>query len=533
MGRTAASAGPGRWESGFLMAGPIGGDDEGGAAAPPAIWPYLLACASAALWIDFGSIHRGQHSDALLHVLNSLLRWTPFMWEQDRFGMLVPLLARPIRHPLANLLFQDFLTVSCGLATFFLLARYAIRDASYPAAAALGASGFLALTPPFYRFDFLVNAAYLEIGLALALGALILLEPGAAGVSWPRRLGALGLMATAHWVNCATALLLGPLVLLRGLLGLEPARLTTSGPPPDRLRELARRAWRSETGQALLVLGIGYEIGQWLMMLTPFRPTNLAALPMAEWPRTWWRMAKVSWADLAPPLWPAALALEAAVGLAGLLRPGRRGTAGMRRGVAALLMTAVALALLMGTRLWVKINAYGIRFLFPSALLAQTAVAATAVAAVGGTARRPSRVWGPIVAGAVLLASGAWSYGRPSLAGVRRDIDYRCGALTDDLLASGCTHLAGDYWTVWAAVFHANLELYERGESRTLWGVTERSSPTFPLWKSMPMASRRAGVPLGDGVGEHMLRSFQFPPVEEVEVRPTIRVLRPIPRPLP
>src|SRR5262249_6518835 len=124
-----------------------------------------------------------------------------------------------------------------------------------------------------------------------------------------------------------------------------------------------------------------------------------------------------------------------------------------------------------------------------------------------------------------------WSYGWPSFAGVRRDIDLRCGGLTDDLLASGCTHLAGDYWTVWAAVFHANLELHERGESRTLWGVTERATPTYQLWKKTPMASRLAGVPVSDGLGEHMLRSFQFPALEEVEVRPTIRVLRPAPPP--
>jgi hypothetical protein len=44
----------------------------------------------AALWIDFGSIHRLHHADSLIPTLMSLIRWQPFFWEQDRFGMLIP-----------------------------------------------------------------------------------------------------------------------------------------------------------------------------------------------------------------------------------------------------------------------------------------------------------------------------------------------------------------------------------------------------------------------------------------------------------
>lgn len=515
------------------------GDPEATEAAPPALGPYLLACAAAALWIDFGSIHRDQHSDSTLHVLNSLYCWTPFMWEQDRFGMLVPLLATPLRHPMANLLFQVFATTFCGLAVFFLLARYAIRDASYPAVGTLGAAAFLALTPHYYRFDYLVNAAYYAIGLVLALGGLILLEPGPVSASWRRRLGALGLVATAHWVNCATALILGPFVLIRGALDLGPSarRLgpllrRSSVPLRERLREPSRRAWRSEAVRALVVLGVGYAIGQQLTWLVSCRPTDLTALPAWEWPRSWWGLARESWLALWPPLWPAALALEAVAAVVGSIRSGRRGTAEVRRAALAMLATAVVLALLMGTRVWVKINVYAFRYLFPSALLAQTAVASLAVSAIGGaTARRWARAWSPVVATAVLLAASAWSYGRPSLAGVRRDVDRRCGALTEDLLDSGCTFLAGDYWAVWIAVFHANLALRERGESRMIWGVTERASPSFRLWKGTPMDRRLVGIPVGDGHGERWLQSFQFPALREVEVRPTIRVLRPVPPP--
>jgi hypothetical protein len=68
------------------------------------LWPYLLLCAGVALVVTLGDFHRGHTADTLLPILVSLQRWTPFFWEQDRIGMLVPLLTLQLRHPLLNLL---------------------------------------------------------------------------------------------------------------------------------------------------------------------------------------------------------------------------------------------------------------------------------------------------------------------------------------------------------------------------------------------------------------------------------------------
>ena len=103
-----------------------------------------------------------------------------------------------------------------------------------------------------------------------------------------------------------------------------------------------------------------------------------------------------------------------------------------------LVATAVALWLLMGTRYWIKINDYSFRYLFPSLLLVQAAVAGMAVSGLGLAlpARRGAGVGFVAIASAVLLAAGAWSYGPPSVAGVRRDLDARFGGFTADLLAA-------------------------------------------------------------------------------------------------
>ena len=71
----------------------------------------MVLAALLAVWIDLSPIHRFHNSDSLIPVLMSLDRWTPFYWEQNRFGMLVPLLALPFRDPFANLLVQEVETV--------------------------------------------------------------------------------------------------------------------------------------------------------------------------------------------------------------------------------------------------------------------------------------------------------------------------------------------------------------------------------------------------------------------------------------
>src|SRR5262245_19274452 len=98
----------------------------------PPLWPSLAACAAAAVILDLGGLHRLHHGDSLLPVLVSLQHWTPFYWEQDRIGMLLPLLAMPIRDPLTNLLIQDGAAIFCGLAAAVLLARWAVGGVGWP-----------------------------------------------------------------------------------------------------------------------------------------------------------------------------------------------------------------------------------------------------------------------------------------------------------------------------------------------------------------------------------------------------------------
>jgi hypothetical protein len=79
---------------------------------------------------------------------------------------------------------------------------------------------------------------------------------------------------------------------------------------------------------------------------------------------------------------------------------------------------------------------------------------------------------------------------------------------------------------VWPSVFHANLVLRERGEHRTLWGVTFRAQPASTLWWSTPLDRRIVAIPLHDPYGDNWLLAFGMPYFRDVEAKATVRVLR-------
>jgi hypothetical protein len=496
----------------------------------PGIGLYLFFCALAALWIDLGSLHRWHNGDSLMPVLVSLQYWTPFQWELDRHGMLVPLLALPVAHPLANLLVQGFLDVFCGLAAFFLLARYILRDSVDPLAGALGATAFLILAPAPYRFEYFMDVSY-GVWLTLGLGGLLVAEPepGVGARTWGRRLVALVLIILAHWVYGATVLYLGTLVVFRTLFAgrfrLQGVRrLKRDSFANARLAVAAGRILRSAPAQAILLLVAGFLAGMALTKLSIHHPTTFARIPPRGWPHAWTRMVEQTWLALAPGTWLGVLTTVAVLAVVVNLVCAAPGSTIPWREAAALLSTALLVALYMGTRLWLKLNDYAPRYLLPSLILVQAALSILIVKPLGGTilARARSRL--PAVVAALLLLGVAPSSGVPSLRRVRTDLD-RLSVVTPDVLATGCTHIAGDYWTVWPAVFHVNLTLRERGESRTVWGVTYGAQPTSMVWRTIPQDKRCVCIPVNDPYGDNWLISFGFSRFRDVQRRPTVRVL--------
>ncbi len=526
-------------------------------ARTPPLWPYLVLCAGVAVMVSLGDFHRGHHGDTLLPILVSLQRWTPFFWEQDRIGMLVPLLTIPLQNPFLNLLAQEALNIFAALAAMFLLARYMLRDGTYPLAGTLSAVACLPLAPVTWFFGF--AASFFGVWLALGLGGLVLAETRhEAPTAWWRSLLALGLMVLAHWVFSATALVLGPLVVARFLLfreGWWHWRLSGQRHPTRPYRLWIHRLLAAEVSRQLLLLGLGFALGiVFLRLAAPPFHTDLRALRPTQWPDTCRRLLNNVWGCLAPHHWPYFLFGTAVASLLPLGVVTERRQAGVAwRSAIALGGVAAVYFLFMSTRRWVHVNDCDGRYAFPSLFLLQGALAIVAVGPLAAAKRRkeetengrngesaihrasvavsPRRRFAvfPIAgAAALLLLAALSSYHSPSLHKVRRDLDQTLGNHTADILAAGCTHVAGDYWKVWPAVFHANLVLHEQGESRRVWGLSQRGSATRAQWEHLPLEDIRVAVPIEDRQkAETWLQTFHFPPLVVVERRPTIYVLRP------
>jgi hypothetical protein len=487
----------------------------------------LAALVAAAALVDLGALHRLEYADAIVPVLVSLQRWTPFYWDQERYGMLVPLLAVPVRDPLWNLLLQRFLLALAGLGAVVLLARHVLPGRDGPLAGALAAAGLLAVAPAPWLFQYLFDQPY-GLSLALALAGLAVAEPSPAGPrpgeeapgeDQPRAggrrpagraaAGAL-LVVAAHWVNAAVGILLLALAVARAGAG----RLAGDAGAAERLRR-----------DAVLLAG-GLAAGQAIARLASAAPSlrlAMAPLPPRSLPAAWAALFANAWREAGP--WPAWLAVAALAGAALLARTSRRDLRGALLRAAALVAAALAYGLCVGSLRWVEENAFPGRYLAPSAILVHLAAASLLAAPLA----RMRRAAGPAAAAALALlpVAALAAAGPPSLRRVRADLDAAAGGLTADLLAARCEVLAGEYWTVWPAVWHAALVHRERRDGDRLHGLTHRATPTVAAWwdrRDGIRICRRAGE---EAAADRWLRDFRLPPMRAVERAGAVEVLAP------
>jgi hypothetical protein len=403
-----------------------------------------------ALWMALGDFHKNHNGDSIILSLISQQHWTPYFWGSNRYGMLVPLLAKPFQDPLANLIVIVFVGTLSGLACSFVLMKYFFPESElWYAAAALQNIWLLALTTASAQFDWFVVQCY-GVSLLLGFTSLILLDKR-------RFWSALFLLLVTHWVNSAALVVLLPLLLLHHLL-------------EHRLRDLF---------QSVIVLGVSAAVGIVAMRLAPYKDTNTGLLPAQLWPDGWGELLQMTHRLIVPNatvlLWmivPSLLCLS-------LLLFGWSGRHAVQVAFG-LCLIGIAYWLFSGALVWVKMSIYYPRYVYISLLLFSLALSIVIVAVLDRFVR--GNRWVGIVFTGVMFIAAAAIYGTPSIAKVHKDIDDKYGRLTPDILASGVELISGDYWMVWPAVFHADLILYERGEDRRIYGLSYRYQSTFSKW---------------------------------------------------
>jgi hypothetical protein len=209
--------------------------------------------------MGLGTLHDSQHADSLLTVLISTQRWTPFFWGQDRFGMLVPLLAMPIRHPLGNMLVQGWIMTVAALAAPFVMARFLVgRDGAWMAIGACTNTLFLLAATPAVQFDWLVTQPY-ALSISLGFAALVVAD---GDERRNRSFAALVLLVFACWVNIGIVV---PLAIAAAISALRPVRLLVLQTVAASLASLAATYLASAH-------------------------TVTALAPPGKWPNGWWQL---------------------------------------------------------------------------------------------------------------------------------------------------------------------------------------------------------------------------------------------------
>jgi hypothetical protein len=439
----------------------------------------FAAVAALAAWLDFSRLQQLHHADSLVPVLSGLTAWTPFFWGQDRFGMLISLLALPVRDPLAHLLLHGFLVIGLSCWGLILLVRILLPEAfPWAPAAALLLGLLLLLAPPDQRFNILWVQPY-TLSFSLGLSAVALLRrPGAM-----RLAAAAVLYLAAAWVNVAVGVVVAPLVAWRALF-VDGGR---SG--------LAR--WRSLLLNAAL-LAAATVCSTKLSKAVTLPHTPMDILPSAVWPTAVRELLASASNDPQVHGWVLVAVVCALGGLCFLAHARVRAEARPALVAAAgLALTALVPFAAAATSRWVAVNGFSLRYLTPSLLLleASCCLLATLPLLALPTEFRSRLAW---LSAAFVGLCVLVTVGPPSRAAVVQAFESRWGDAARNVIASRATHVTGDYWQVWPTVLYADMLLGTAGRHDWPYGITDRSIAT--LEKARAVAQPRVVVLEGRGM---------------------------------
>lgn len=437
-----------------------------------------LAAAVLAVWMDLSPLHAHHTADSFIPVLSGLYLWEPFFWKQNRFGSLLPLLSLWLDAPFANLLFQVGLRLFAVASAFFLLARTVVPRLYWPAVGALTLALWIGAKD--VKAHAFVQMQPYGQAIALSLAGVALLE----GKGRWRTLAGLVLIGLGFWVSATTLFWLFPLVWIRGWL--KDGTFFPGG--------------RTRLILASLVAAFGLSMA--LSWSWKYKATAFGAARPEVWPGAWSTLLSRSIDYLSPAL---------AVAGAGLLLVGaRRSRTALSAGLCLLVMAFADLGV-MGLTEWAAVNRWSLRYVTVELLaLGMLAPALLLILLLEGRPARWQRTANVLML-VLLLGVAALRYGAPSTGRARAALDVH-GKATDEILASGATHLLGGYWRVWPAVFHANMVRWERGETTPVWGVTIRSVSTDRLWRPSDWNGARIAVLEGnERAAEDIRRAASLP----------------------
>ncbi len=450
------------------------------------------------------------------------------------------------------MLAQAGMNIFVCLAGFFLVGCYTAGRRLGIAAGTVGAILFLAFLPAIQQFAYLVTVHHFGTSSAIGMAGLILVDRWSLSNSRITLTAAALCLVAAHWINPGLALALGPLLLVRRMC-FSPLSAALADEPHPRAAVVpaarqgavgndrrAPRSWQATAAGWLRIAGPGRaERTALILVVVSLAASVIHSRTVSDrqayrflWPADWLSTSIFLWQnryDDFDARWFHAVDATALAGLATLvLRSGRRAARVSLPLAAGLLVAAAAQFAFMGSIDHVR-SGHCTRYTMMAIFFWQAALVGFAVVQVAAVIR-----WTPlanalprVLALAVPLAA-ALVYGRPGPDVVRAQIDATMGRYTDDILAARCTHVTGDYWRAWPAMFHANLRLAEADSPCRVWAISHRSRATQKYWQAVPLSEMRVAEIIGDErPSAQFLAHYHAPPLVPCGQVGLIRVLRP------
>ena len=377
-----------------------------------------ITVAIIGIWF-MGDFHSMHDSDSVIHSLNSLYRWTVFVWEYDHVGQLLSLLTRVITRPYWNVL-----AISTLSSLLFLIGLALWASLISPITFAESSLWVALLIPVVLTKHTVFQLASHSItsGAALFFSGWYVFALQRYLHARPGQMLVAALFGSAFLATYLSKVAFIPI-----------ATVTVGRPPP----------WRNivAIGACLVLALFCYQL---LEQASPFKKDYtlyLASLPIAL-PRlldSWGTKVMTGIAWLATPV------------VMMLYRPTRHNPLFLALCVGVLIQT-----LIIACSRWAALNGYDGHYLFDLSFLALLAVVGPAVSV--------SREWLParlqrallitLAVGAIGLNAYRWDAIHPANPLTR--MEQTIGKNTAAIVTAGCDLIVADYWKAWPAMLAVN-----------------------------------------------------------------------------
>ena len=482
--------------------------------------PWLAAtCVSGlvATWLA-GAVqfyHR-QDADTLVPKLTSTMEWSFNYWCTSRNGQLLPLLAMPFTHPLTNLVAQQWLGTFAGVMAIYLLVAFALPGRGWFAPGTAAVAAFLVGATTFGHELYLEGSQTYGTGLALVLGGVLIVRRALPRRDDVARIAVAAVLVSAGlWVNLMVFLIVASLLAVNAAF---PGDDATQEPFQEipLLRHVpyvppAVRRWitRAGIGMGLLIacLAIMLIVTKLFASSGGERRVTFSLVPLSSYPGA---VATAAYKTCDMVVGPGGAVLVAAAAVAAAWLEGR---GAWPRGVSVLATAAFGFFACVGGMQWVSMNASHPRYLLPATVSAYACVGimfSEVFQEALGPVLRASRYasWTRWAVAATVPSALFLGYGWPDAGAPRRAIAHIGSPLAEQVVESGVEFVAGDYWSLWPVVYKANLILYDRGETRRVWGLGFRAGDTRHRWEATVRdgGATVAHLPRTSPRGDHDLR---------------------------